>query len=383
MRIAIVHDDLTQRGGAERVVEAMHEIWPDAPIYTSVYDPAGTFPSFAQMDVRTSFMQKIPFAGKTRHNKKFLGMYPLAFETLDLRDFDVVLSSSTRFAHGVLTSPETCHLCYCHSPARFAWRYHEYTSEGSFDPISRLILPSVIHRLRIWDYIAAQRVDYFIANSFNIAKRIRKVYGRDAKVVYPPVNIDRFTISDNKSGDFLLMVSRLLPYKRVDIAIEACNQLEIPLKIVGLGPDMSRLKAMAGPTVELLGRLPDGGQLEDLYANCRAFLFPGEEDFGIAPVEAMASGRPVIALRAGGAIETVLEGVTGLFFNEPTVASLVEAIGRLDAFAFEPERLRAHAETFSSTTFRQSLLSHVELRLAEHRARYDQIAPQQGGDLLP
>jgi glycosyltransferase involved in cell wall biosynthesis len=199
-------------------------------------------------------------------------------------------------------------------------------------------------------------------------------------VVYPPVNVDRFAIKPGGEGEFLLMVSRLLPYKRVDIAIEACNQLKVPLKIVGLGPDMPRLKAMAGPTVELLGRLPDGGQLEELYARCRAFVFPGEEDFGIAPVEAMASGRPVIALRAGGAIETVIEERTGIFFNEPTTESLKGAIQCLGNYSFEPERLRAHAETFSREAFQRRLLMQVELRLAEHHARYGRIAPKQGAE---
>jgi glycosyltransferase involved in cell wall biosynthesis len=378
VRIAIVHDDLTQRGGAERVVEAMHEIWPEAPVFTSVYDPKGTFASFAKMDVRTSFMQKIPLASQARYNKLFLPLYPLAFETLDLRGYDVVVSSSTRFAHGILTTPETCHLCYCHSPSRFAWRYHEYITEGDFGRLSKIILQPLIHRIRLWDYIAAQRIECYIANSFNISRRIRKVYGRDSDVVYPPVDIARFKVESKPKGDYLLIVSRLLSYKKIDIAIEACNRLKIPLKIVGLGPDMGRLKAMAGPTIELLGRLPDGGQLAELYSNCRAFLFPGEEDFGIAPVEAMASGRPVIAYRAGGAIETVVEGQTGLFFDEPTPEALCDAITRLEKLSLDPAQICAHAETFSKEAFQRRLLMLVELRLAEHHARYECISPKQG-----
>jgi glycosyltransferase involved in cell wall biosynthesis len=378
VRIAIIHDDLTQRGGAERVVEAMHEIWPDAPIFTSVYDAKGTFASFQKMNVQTSFMQKLPFAAQSRFNKLFLPLYPLAFETLDLREFDVVVSSSTRFAHGVLTTPETCHLCYCHSPSRFAWRYHEYITEGGFANASKTILQPLIHRLRLWDYIAAQRVECYIANSFNISRRIRKVYGRDSEVIYPPVDIERFYISPEPSADYYLIVSRLLSYKKIDLAIEACNRLKLPLKIVGLGPDMPRLKAMAGPTVELLGRLPDGGQLAELYANCRAFIFPGEEDFGIAPVEAMASGRPVLAFRAGGAIETVIEGRTGLFFNEPTADALCEAITHLEQLTLDPTRIATHAETFSKAAFQRRLLMLVELRLAEHHARYGRISAKQG-----
>ncbi|WP_395094992.1 glycosyltransferase [Armatimonas sp.] len=380
MRIAIVHDDLTQRGGAERVVEAMHQIWPDAPVYTSVYDPAGTFSSFAQMDVRTSFMQNIPFAARAKYSKLFLPLYPIAFETLDLRGYDVVLSHGTRFSQGVLTSPETCHIHYCHTPARFAWRYYEYVEEGQFGRLARILLPIIIHHLRQWDQLAAQRIDYFFSNSYNIARRVLKFYRRDSDILYPPIDVMRFTVVENPSSDYLLVVSRLLPYKRVDLAIEACNQLKIRLKVVGSGPDLQRLKSLAGPTVEVLGRVPDG-EVEGLFANCRAFLFPGEEDFGIAPLEAMAAGRPIIAYRAGGAMETVLEGDTGLFFNEPTTASLVEAIGRLDHSTFAPERLRAHAETFSLEAFQKRLQVLVGLRLAEHRARYDQISPQPKGPL--
>lgn len=378
MRIAIVHDDLTQRGGAERVVEAMHEIWPEAPIYTSVYDPKGTFASFQKMEVRTSFMQQLPLASNARFNKLFLALYPMAFETLDLRNYDVVISSSTRFAHGVLTNPETCHLCYCHSPARFAWRYHEYITEGGFSAPAKLAIQPLIHRLRLWDHLAAQRVECYIANSFNISRRIRKVYGRDSEVIYPPVDIERFFVAPEPRQDFFLIVSRLLSYKKIDLAIEACNRLRLPLKIVGLGPDMPRLKAMAGPTIELLGRLPDGNQLAELYAHCKAFIFPGEEDFGIAPVEAMASGRPVIAYRAGGAIETVVEGRTGLFFEEPTADALCDAISRLEQFTFDPTRIAAHAETFSKAAFQRRLLMLVELRLAEHRSRYGRIAAKEG-----
>lgn len=377
MRIAIVHDDLTQRGGAERVVEAMHQLWPEAPIYTSVYDPASTFASFATMDVRTSFMQRLPLASKAKYNKGFLPLYPVAFETLDLRGFDVVLSHGTRFAHGVITAPETCHIHYCHTPARFAWRYHEYVEEANFGALTRTFLPFTIHRLRLWDQLAAQRVDHFFSNSYNIARRVRKFYSRESDILYPPVETSRFFVAENPTADYLLVVSRLVSYKRVDLAVEACNRLKVPLKVVGSGPDLERLRAMAGPTVEVLGRVPDG-QVEGLFANCRAFLFPGEEDFGIAPLEAMAAGRPVIALRAGGARETVLEGRTGLFFDAPTVEALMEAIQRLDSFTVDPQRIRAHAETFDMTAFAHRLTMLVELRLAEHRANYGRIAAKQG-----
>lgn len=376
MRIALIHDDLTQRGGAERVVEAMHQIWPDAPIYVSVYDPENTFSSFKGMDIRTSFMQKIPLARRTKFSKFFLILYPIAFETLDLRNYDVVLSHGTRFSHGVITSPDTCHIHYCHTPARFAWRYYEYIEEGEFNKILKSFLPFIVHDLRIWDYCAAQRVNYFFSNSYNIAKRILKFYNRNSDILYPPVETSRFTLALENNQEYFLVVSRLLPYKRIDLAIEACNRLNVPLKVVGSGPELNRLRRLAGPTVEILGHIPDG-EVERLFANCRAFLFPGEEDFGIAPLEAMAAGRPVIAYRAGGAVETVLEGKTGLFFNEPTVDSLVSAIREFDLLVVNPLFIRAHAEKFDIKAFQARLVALVELRLEEHHARFNLLSTRQ------
>jgi len=376
MRIAIVHDYLAQAGGAERVVEAMHECWPEAPIFTSVYDPDATFPSFRQMDVRTSFLQRLPFARSSKFHKVALPLYPLAFEHLDLSGYDVVVSSSSGFAKGVITGPETCHISYCHTPARFAWRYHEYISRGGYDRSLRRVLPFIVHFLRAWDYTCAQnRVDYFLANSFNIARRIRKYYGRESEVLYPPVDVHRFQVAEEPSADFLLVVSRLLPYKRVDLAVEACSRLGLPLKVVGTGPDLARLKEMAGPSVQFLGRLPDA-EVTRLMANCKAFLFPGEEDFGIAPVEAMASGRPVVALRAGGALETVIEGETGLFFDEPTGDSLAATLRRLDELEVHPDRIRAHALRFDVSVFQKRLRRMVDTMLQEHRVRYDTIRPE-------
>ncbi len=373
MKIAIVHDFLTQSGGAERVVEAFHRIWPEAPIYTSVYDPKGTFPSFAQMDVRTSFLQKVPFAATNRHHKKFLTLFPMAFEMLDLRGFDVVVSNNTSFAKGIITYPETCHISYCHTPMRFAWRYAEYVEQGSFGGLERAIMPFVIHRLRAWDWQAAQRVDYFLGNSHNIVRRIQKFYGRTADVLYPPVDTARFRAVANPDADYLLVVSRFLSYKRVDLAVEAATRLGMRLKVVGSGPDEARLKALAGPTVEFLGKLPDG-QVESLFANCSAFLFPGEEDFGIAPVEAMAAGRPVIAYRGGGAVETVAEGLSGLFFDEPTAESLMGAIRRLDSLTIDAQRIRAHAETFGHERFRERLQHLVARYVADYRSRHGGFA---------
>ena len=372
MRVAIVHDYLAQAGGAERVVEAMHGIWPDAPIYTSVYDPKATLPCFKEMDVRTSFLQR--WARRSQVHKLALPFYPAAFEQFDLGGYDVVVSNTTSFAKGVITGPETCHVCYCHTPTRFAWRYHEYMARCDHGRVVRRLLPLLVHRLRAWDYASAQRVDHFVTSSFNGARRVQKYYGRSADVVYAPVETDRFRVEPEPAADYFLVVSRLIGYKRVDLAVEAMTRLGLPLKVVGSGPDLARLRALAGPSVEFLGRLPDG-QVADLLAHCRAFLFPGEEDFGIAPLEAMASGRPVIAFAAGGALETVVAGETGLFFSQPTPESLMAAVRELDRMSVRPQRIRAHAERFDVRAFQRRLRALVEAKLAEHRDAYARIAP--------
>jgi glycosyltransferase involved in cell wall biosynthesis len=384
MRVAIVHDYLAQAGGAERVVVAMHGIWPDAPIYTSVYDPRATLKEFQGMDIRTSFLQRMRVARTAKTHKLALPLFPAAFEHFDLTEYDVVVSSSSGFAKGVITGPDTCHICYCHTPARFAWRYHEYINQGNYGKLGRRVLPWIIHGLRTWDVQTAQRVDEFVVNSFNVAKRVRKYYGRESEVLYPPVETGRFHIAEKPTEDYLLVVSRLIGYKRMDLAVEACTRLGLKLKVVGGGPDLARLKAAAGPTVEFLGRLPDG-EVENVFANCRAFLFPGEEDFGIAPVEAMAAGRPVVAFRAGGATETVIDGETGLFFDEPTVESLMDALRRLDTLPVDPQRIRAHAQTFDISAFQARLRALVEEHYQEHRSSYGKMRPRRAAaaDHLP
>ena len=370
LRVALVHDYLAQAGGAERVVVALHQAFPDAPLFTSVYDAEATLPAFGGMDVRTSFLQRVPVLKSARFHKFALPLFPLAFERLDLSGYDVVLSNTTGFAKGVITGPQTCHVCYCHTPARFAWRYAEYVEQANFGRAARLLLPLVVGRLRRWDYHVAQnRVDYFLANSHNIAQRVEKFYGREANVLYPPVETGRFHVEPNPRADYFLIVSRLLAYKRVDLAVTAMTRLGLPLKVVGGGPEAQRLQSIAGPTVEFLGRRSDE-EVADLLAHCRAFLFPGEEDFGIAPLEALASGRPVIAFGAGGALETVIAGETGLFFADPTPESLMDAVRRLDDLEIRPAAIRAHAETFDTAAFVDQVRALVTARFAEHRAEH-------------
>ncbi len=355
-RVAIVHDYLVDSGGAERVVIALHEQYPDAPIFTSVMDAQTTFADFRAMDVRTSFLQRLPVR---KSNYKFLlPFFPLAFESLNLSDYDIVISSASAFAKGVITTSDTLHACFCHTPPRFAWRFHEYVAQEQMGRVKQSLIQLIVHYLRGWDYTAAQRVDEFIANSQATARRIRKNYRRDAVVINPPVAVEAFTPRDD-IGDYYLIVSRLAPYKRIDIAVQAFNELQLSLKIVGAGIDAARLQKMASPNIEFLGHVPQG-RLADLYARGRAVIFPGVEDFGIVPLEANAAGRPVIAYAAAGALETIVDGVTGAFFREQTAASLAQAVRETDVTRFDARALRQHAEQFSQSRFKERIANFVE-----------------------
>jgi glycosyltransferase involved in cell wall biosynthesis len=363
MRVALVHDYLNQMGGAERVLMAFHEIFPAAPIYTSIYDPQRVDPAFQQMDIRTSFMQKLPFVKK--HHQPFLPLYPFAMETLDLRDYDLVLSSSSAFAKGIITKPQTLHICYCHTPMRWCWNYEEYVEREQLGKTARGVLPFLITGLRVWDQTTAMRVDHFIANSPVVAERIHKYYRREAVVIPPPVEVRRFPFDPHvEIEDYFLIVSRLIPYKRIDLAIEACNRLQQPLVIIGGGRDEERLRKLAGPTIRFLGRLSDQEVLH-YYTHCRALLFPGEEDFGITPLEAQASGRPVIAYGAGGALASIVDGVTGVFFREQTVESLAEALATFREQHFNPHIIRNHALEFDMPRFHRRILQFVTAKLNE------------------
>ena len=360
MRVALVHDWMVSRRGGERVLWAMHLAFPEAPIYTSVYRP-DVLPEFAACDVRTSFLQRRPFS---LIGHRFVpALRTLAFEGLDLSEFDVVISSSTAEAKGVITGPETLHVAYVHTPTRYYWSdYHGYLAQpgfGRLDPVVRRLMPALVSRRRIWDLAAAQRPDVMVANSQNVAARVRKYYGREtAAVIPPPVAVERFRPSTDH-GNGLVVVGHLVPYKRVDLAVEACRRLGRPLTVVGVGPDLRRLQRLAGPETRFAGMLSD----EDVAAAIEAaaaLLFPGEEDFGIVPLEAMAAGRPVIAFGRGGALETVVDGKTGVLFHRQDVDSLVDAIGRFDAQQFDPDELHAHAESFSTEIFVTRLRNFVE-----------------------
>lgn len=369
MKIAIVHDYLNQMGGAERLVAAMHEAWPEAPIYTSIYDRGKMPKVFSQMDIRTTFMQRLPFV--IRHWRPYLMVYPMAFEQLDLSEYDVVLSSTTSYAKGVITRPQTCHICYCNTPMRFVWTYEDYIKREKFSLPVRVLLPPLINYLRLWDQIASTRVDYYIANSENIKRRIQKFYHQDAKVIYPFVHTQRFKMAPEQDNYFLI-VSRLSAYKRIDIPVKVFSRLNLPLWIIGSGPEEENLKKMAGPSVRFLGRVPDA-EMAAYYARCIAFVHPGEEDFGITPLEAQASGRPVIAYAGGGALETIKEGETGCFFKAQTEAALTEVVKHFDVSAYDPVACRAWAQKFSKERFIQELKSYVDACYKMHLTTYQKL----------
>ncbi len=347
------------------MLEVLHEMYPGAPVYTSMFEPAAMPPAYRSWDIRTSFMQRLPLV--RRHHQFFLPLYPLAFEHFDLRDYDVVISNTSGFAHGVITRPETCHICYCLTPARFLWNYADYASNEEIGRRFRGLLEPLIAGLRVWDALATQRVDHFVAISRAVAARISKYYRRDSTIICPPIDTGAYRLSDGHD-DFFLVVSRLVPYKRIELAVQACSRLQLPLKVVGDGRYRQTLERLAGHTVEFLGRVDDL-TLKELYRRCRALIFPGEEDFGLTPLEAQASGRPVIAFAGGGALETVVEGVTGAFFGEPTVESLVEVLLNFREGDYEPWRIREHASCYDITAFKDQLAELVTEKHAEQRGR--------------
>lgn len=365
MKVALVHDHLSQDGGAERVLRAMQEIWPEAPTFVLFHDRKRAHPDFIGRPIRTSFLQRLPFG--VSHYQWYLPLMPAAVESHNLEGFDIVLSSASAFAKGVITSPESLHLCYCHTPTRYLWSdTHRYVEELHYPRFVKTFLPLVLTRLRLLDRLMAERVDAFIANSETIARRIEKYYHREAAgVIYPPVDTGLFSIGSPKN--YFLAGGRLVSYKRLDIAIEAFNRLKLPLKIFGRGPEEAKLKKMAGRNIEFLGNVGDEEKAE-LYRHCLAYLHPQVEDFGITAIETMASGRPVIAFAAGGALETMLPEVTGDFFAEQDWEHLLDAIVRFRPETFDSERIRKHALQFDREIFKKRLHNFVESRYADFRA---------------
>ncbi|RME48812.1 MAG: glycosyltransferase family 4 protein [Chloroflexi bacterium] len=356
MRIAIVHDWLNQAGGAEIVLHALKSLFPGAPVYTSMYWPAAV-PEMDGWDIRVSFLDRMPAIH--RRHQYYLPLYPLAFERFDFSGYDLVLSNKSGFCHGVITPANVPHLCYCLTPTRYLWQTEEYLAREHVGMLGRAGLRLILPWLRRWDRRAARtRVDAFAAISTEIQQRIRHFYRRESTVIYPPVDTQRFRVSEDGLGDYFLVLSRLVPYKRIDLAVKAFTALGRPLVIIGDGRDRPSLEAMAGPNVRFLGRQPTEAVREYL-AHCQALIWPGLEDFGLAPVEAQASGRPVIAFAGGGALDTVIEGVTGTFFHEQTSEALAEAVAGFDPSAFDPQVIRQHALQFDVEQFRKRLIHWI------------------------
>jgi glycosyltransferase involved in cell wall biosynthesis len=358
-----VHDYLNQHGGAERLLESLVELAPRAPIYTSIYDPE-TMPSFYRhYDVRTSWLNHLPGAGNS--HQWLLPLYPAAFRTLRLPACDLVFSSSSAFAKMVRPPAGAVHVCYAHSPMRFAWDFPNYAEREQLPGPIRRGLEPMMRWLRREDRLTSASVDYFIANSTAVRDRIRAFWRRDAVVIHPPVDVERFApVPADQIGDYFLIVSRLVPYKRLDVAVDAFNVLGLPLRIVGDGRDRQALRRRAAANIRFMGRLSDEG-LKREYAHCRAAVFISEDDFGIAQVEAQASGRPVIALAAGGALDSVLPDETGVFIQERTVEGLLQAVRRFEELEFQPVRLVNHARQFSRERFQAEIVEFVERVMAE------------------
>lgn len=368
-RTAIVHHWFVRRGGAERVVEELAALFPAADLFSLVVAPSGLGPSLAHRKIQTSFLQRFPFS--RRAHRFFMPLYPLALEGLDLSGYDLVVSSESGPSKGVLTRSDCCHICYCHSPMRYIWdMHHQYRKTMPLRWLTGSAFALASHYLRLWDYATAARVDFFAASSANAAGRIRRIYGRDAVVIHPPVDIGRFSLDpERQPGDYYLVVGRLVAYKRTDLAIEVCNRMQRRLVVIGEGEERRALARLAGPLVEFRDAADDA-EVQHYMRHCRALLFPQEEDIGLVPVEVQACGRPVIAFGRGGALETVLplhararvDDATGVLFDEQTPDALEAAIRQFEAVEeqWQPHRIRAHAERFSHQRFDREFSSFVE-----------------------
>ncbi|MFH1457171.1 MAG: glycosyltransferase [Patescibacteria group bacterium] len=356
MRIALIHDMLVQEGGQERVLRALQELFPEAPTFVLIYDKQNKEKYYSDKDIRATFLQKMPYI-----ENKFQWYLPFmsaAIESHNLRDFDLVLSSSSSFAKGVITKPGTKHICYCHTPTRYLWfDWQGYVEDLPYPNFIKKMLPLYLSHLRNWDWSASQRVDKFLANSCTVRDRIKRYYNSDAQVIYPPVDTDKFYINNNLNN-YYLIGGRLVPYKRYDLAVRGFNRLGIPLKIFGTGPEFEKLKNIAKGNIEFLGEVSEKEKAE-LYSKCLAFINPQEEDFGITAVEAMASGRPVIAYKAGGALEIVLDGITGEFIEEQTWENLANTVIHFKPEKYNSEEIKNSAEKFSKECFKKEIKNFI------------------------
>jgi glycosyltransferase involved in cell wall biosynthesis len=362
MKVAIVHYWLVGMRGGEKVIEALCEMYPQADIFTHVYVPEAVSDRIRQHRIIPTFINSLPRAA--RMYKTYLPLMPLALEQLDLRGYDLVISSESGPSKGIITSSDALHVCYCHTPMRYIWNmYHEYRSTAG--RVTRLLMPPLAHYLRMWDVTSAARVDTFVANSATVARRIRRYYGADSVVIHPPVDTSAFSIAPSSElGDYYLMAGELVSYKRPDLAVRAFNEMKLKLVVIGGGEMLDEVRRLAGPTVTVLGSQPFD-VLKQHYARCQALIFPGEEDFGMVPVEAMASGRPVVAFGRGGATETVKDGVSGIFFTDQSVDAISAAVKSLAAIEIDPEKIAAHANQFGRDQFFQKMRGHIDRLLVE------------------
>lgn len=362
LNVALAHDYLVQDGGAERVLAVLQGMFPEAPTYVLVYDPERAHPQFLSRVIRTSFLQKFPAA--QRRYQSYMPLMSMAVEHIDISGCDLVISSSSSFAKGLILQPETKHICYCHTPTRFLWQDRiSYINDLPQPRFVRAFLPPILHRLRTWDILAAGRPDYLVTNSLMSKMRIRRYYHRDASVIYPPVDVERIPIL-RVPGSFWLAGGRLVAYKRFDLIVQAFAKLDMPLKIFGVGPEEKKLRAMAGRKTEFWGHVDDETKIK-LYTHAIGFIHPQIEDFGITAVEAMAAGKPVIAFGQGGGGETVVDGVTGIHLEAQSWADIGDAVIRFDPTRFDPQTIRARAERFSTQKFQIEMQAYIERVLAQ------------------
>jgi len=363
MKVAIVYDRVNKWGGAERVLLALREIFPKAPLFTSVYDKKGAKWAKKFVKVNTSFIQKLPFS-ESKH-EHFAFLMPIAFESFDFSEFDLVITVTSEAAKGIITKPETAHICYCLTPIRYLWSHHDFYFKNppaifSKIPLFYYLSRPFVYYMRKWDKIASQRPDHYIAISNEVKKRIKKYYKRDSEIIFPPVEIEKFTKDKKvKKGDYFLYVSRLIPYKRADLVVRAFNKMELPLVIIGTGSEEDKLKSIAKENIKFTGHLTDK-ELASYYQRARAFIFPQEEDFGIVALEAQAAGTPVIAYKKGGALDTVTEGKTGLFFNKQSEESLIKAVKKFEKIKFKRKDLIENAKRFSKENFQNNIIKFIE-----------------------